>query len=76
MASQVFPRPSAEPGRYGLPGNPKKRYHFPVHPTGGVLFWEYSVLHFGGKEVRKGLDAHEPLGRRNQGKGSDGKEFC
>jgi hypothetical protein len=28
-----------------------------------------------GKEVRKGLDAHEPLGRRNQGK-TDGKEFC
>ena len=29
-ARKCFPGPSAEPGRYGLPGNPEKRYHYAV----------------------------------------------
>jgi hypothetical protein len=51
-ARKCFPGASAEPGRYGLPANPEKRYHIPVHPL-DRLKWRGSVLHFGGKKGAK-----------------------
>jgi len=40
------------------------------------LEWRGSVLQFGAKETRKALDALEPLGRRDQGEGSDVRNFA
>ena len=79
-----------EPGRYGLPGNPERRYHFPVHPTNGVLFCEgikFVQGYAGPAEIARQRatfrrekrceerSTPEPLGRRQLGEGSDGKEL-